>query len=480
MSSNRKQKIDLEGVERDKSKKSRFDSMEGTSSNGGEKKSTLPPEILAKLPKQQQPAQLNPMTGQPYSFKYYEILKKRMTLPVWEYKQAFMATLTKHQSTVLVGETGSGKTTQIPQYCVEYARNLPLTGGKRKGVACTQPRRVAAMSVAARVSDEMDVVLGQDVGYSIRFEDCSSAKTILKYMTDGMLLREAMSDPLLEAYACILLDEAHERTLATDILMGLLKEISKQRKDLKIIIMSATLDAGKFQDYFDSAPLLTIPGRTFPVEIFYTPEPERDYLEAAIRTVIQIHMCEETEGDVLLFLTGQEEIDEACKKIQKEVESLGQDVGEIKCIPLYSTLPPNMQQRIFEPAPPRRPNGAIGRKIVVSTNIAETSLTIDGIVYVIDPGFSKQKVYNPRIRVESLLVTAISKASSQQRAGRAGRTKPGKCFRLYTEKAFKQEMQENTYPEILRSNLGSVVLQLKKLGIDDLVHFDFMDPPGKY
>jgi len=236
---------------------------------------------------------------------------------------------------------------------------------------------------------------------------------------------------------------------------------------------------GKFQEYFDGAPLLTVPGRTFPVEIFYTPEPEKDYLEAAIRTVVQIHMCEEEEGDILLFLTGQEEIDEACKKIQKEIEGMGQDVGEIKCVPLYSTLPPNLQQRIFEPAPPKRANGAIGRKVVVSTNIAETSLTIDGIVYVIDPGFSKQKVYNPRIRVESLLVTAISKASAQQRAGRAGRTKPGKCFRLYTEKAFNSEMQENTYPEILRSNLGSVVLQLKKLGIDDLVHFDFMDPPGE-
>lgn len=477
MSSSRKQKIDI--GDNEKPKRSRFDmvSQEQAAANGSdEKKSTLPPEILAKLPKTQQTPQLNPLNGQPFSMKYYDILKKRLTLPVWEYKQSFMATLEKHQCTVLVGETGSGKTTQIPQCCVEYARSLP--GNKRKGVACTQPRRVAAMSVAARVADEMDVQLGQEVGYSIRFEDCSSQRTILKYMTDGMLLREAMSDPLLEAYSCILLDEAHERTLATDILMGLLKEVAKQRSDLKIIIMSATLDAGKFQDYFDGAPLLNIPGRTFPVEIFYTPEAERDYLEAAIRTVVQIHMCEEIEGDILLFLTGQEEIDEACKKIQKEVDNLGQEVGEIKCIPLYSTLPPNLQQRIFEPAPPKRPNGAIGRKVVVSTNIAETSLTIDGIVFVIDPGFSKQKVYNPRIRVESLLVTAISKASAQQRAGRAGRTKPGKCFRLYTEKAFSSEMQENTYPEILRSNLGSVVLQLKKLGIDDLVHFDFMDPPA--
>jgi len=468
--SSRKQKIDL-GNEPERTKKSRFDEPADESN----KKSTLPPEILAKLPKQQQQSSKNPLNGQPFSIKYYDILKKRLTLPVWEYKDSFMATLDKHQTTVLVGETGSGKTTQIPQACVEYARNLP---GKTLKVACTQPRRVAAMSVAQRVADEMDVAIGQEVGYSIRFEDCTSQKTLLKYMTDGMLLREAMSDPLLEAYSCILLDEAHERTLATDILMGLLKEVAKQRPDLKIIVMSATLDAGKFQDYFDGAPLLTIPGRTFPVEIFYTPEPEKDYLEAAIRTVVQIHMCEEEEGDILLFLTGQEEIDEACKKITKEIDNMGQDVGQIKCIPLYSTLPPNLQQKIFEPAPPNRANGAIGRKVVVSTNIAETSLTIDGIVFVIDPGFSKQKVYNPRIRVESLLVTAISKASSQQRAGRAGRTKPGKCFRLYTEKAFKDEMQENTYPEILRSNLGSVVLQLKKLGIDDLVHFDFMDPPA--
>lgn len=422
---------------------------------------------------------INRYTNQNYSQQYFDLFNKRRQLPVWEYKDAFTATLEKNQVTVLVGETGSGKTTQIPQWCVDFALALPVaTGQKRRGVACTQPRRVAAMSVAQRVANEMDVQLGQEVGYSIRFEDCSSPKTILKYMTDGMLLREAMSDPLLESYACVLLDEAHERTLATDILMGLLKEVAKQRPDLKIIVMSATLDAGKFQDYFDQAPLLTIPGRTFPVEIFYTPEPERDYLEAAIRTVIQIHMSEEQEGDILLFLTGQEEIEDACKRLQREVEGLGQEAGELKCIPLYSTLPPNLQQRIFEAAPPNKPNGAIGRKVVVSTNIAETSLTIDGVVFVIDPGFSKQKVYNPRIRVESLLVTPISKASAQQRAGRAGRTRPGKCFRLYTEKAYKTEMHENTYPEILRSNLGSVVLQLKKLGIDDLVHFDFMDPPA--
>lgn len=416
---------------------------------------------------------VNPLNGALYSANYQSLLKKRVLLPVFEYRTDFMRLLAEHQCIVLVGETGSGKTTQIPQWAVDYARSLSA-----KGVACTQPRRVAAMSVAQRVSEEMDVLLGQEVGYSIRFEDCSSPKTVLKYLTDGMLLREAMSDPMLESYQVILLDEAHERTLATDLLMGVLKEVIKQRNDLKLIIMSATLDAGKFQNYFDNAPLMNVPGRTHPVEIFYTPEPERDYLEAAIRTVIQIHMCEEIEGDVLMFLTGQEEIEEACKRVKREIDNLGPDVGELRCIPLYSTLPPAAQQKIFEPAPPRRANGAIGRKVVISTNIAETSLTIDGVVFVIDPGFAKQKVYNPRIRVESLLVSPISKASAQQRAGRAGRTRPGKCFRLYTEKAYKEEMQDNTYPEILRSNLGTVVLQLKKLGIDDLVHFDFMDPPA--
>ncbi|KAJ8316964.1 hypothetical protein KUTeg_004868 [Tegillarca granosa] len=438
-------------------------------------KDEKPKSIFEQFGIQKPQIQLNPFTGLPYTPHYFELFNKRRNLPVWEYKEKFVDVLNKNQTLVLVGETGSGKTTQIPQWCLEWVRaRYP-----KKGVACTQPRRVAAMSVAQRVSEEMDVGLGQEVGYSIRFEDCTSSKTVLKYMTDGMLLREGMSDPLLEAYGIILLDEAHERTLATDILMGLLKEVGKQRQgDLKIIIMSATLDAGKFQHYFDNAPLMSVPGRTHPVEIFYTPEPERDYLEAAIRTVIQIHMCEEGGGDILLFLTGQEEIDEACKRIQREIDNLGPEVGDMKCIPLYSTLPPNLQQRIFEPPPPKKPNGAVGRKVVVSTNIAETSLTIDGVVFVIDPGFAKQKVYNPRIRVESLLVTAISKASAQQRAGRAGRTQPGKCFRLYTEKAFKNEMQENTYPEILRSNLGSVVLQLKKLGIDDLVHFDFMDPPA--
>lgn len=409
-------------------------------------------------------------------YSVWDIRAKKIGLLTLPRRDEFLQLYQQSQILVFVGETGSGKTTQIPQFVL--FDDLPQS--QRKQVACTQPRRVAAMSVAQRVAAEMDVKLGEEVGYSIRFEDMTGPRTVLKYMTDGMLLREAMNDNTLSRYSTIMLDEAHERTMATDVLMGLLKEVVLRRPDLKLIIMSATLDAQKFQRYFNDAPLLAVPGRTHPVEVFYTPEPEQDYVEAAIRTVLQIHATED-EGDILLFLTGEEEIEDSSRKISLEADEMMReaDAGPLKVYPLYGSLPPHMQQRIFDPAPePRRPGGRPGRKCIVSTNIAETSLTIDGIVYVVDPGFSKQKIYNPRIRVESLLVSPISKASAQQRAGRAGRTRPGKTFRLYTEGAFKKELIDQTYPEILRSNLSSTVLELKKLGIDDLVHFDLMDPPA--
>ena len=262
--------------------------------------------------------------------------------------------------------------------------------------------------------------------------------------------------------------------------MEVLPKRSKSSKygELKVVVMSATLDAEKFQEYFNNAPLLKVPGRTFPVEVFYTAEPERNYVEAAVRTAIQIHKCE-GPGDILVFLTGEQEIEQACEEIRCGVQDMGKDAAELVVYPLYSSLPPAQQKKIFSAAPgPRVVGGPPGRKVVVSTNVAETSLTIDGVVYVIDPGFSKQKVYNPRIRVESLLVSPISRASARQRSGRAGRTRPGKCFRLYTESSFYNDLQETTYPEILRSKMSNVVLTLKKLGIDDLVHFDFMDPPA--
>ncbi|KAI0739564.1 pre-mRNA-splicing factor ATP-dependent RNA helicase PRP43 [Daedaleopsis nitida] len=445
----------------------------------------LPRKVTAKQVQKAMENDFNPFTKTLHTGQYKKILESRKKLPVFGQMDEFLKMFSEHQLIVLVGETGTGKTTQIPQL-ICYS-DLPHTKGQM--VACTQPRRVAAMSVAKRVADEMDVPLGKQVGYSIRFEDMTEpGVTFLKYMTDGTLLREAMNDPDLKRYTTIILDEAHEHTLATDILMGLLKDLAKRRSDLKIVVMSATLDAQKFQRYFSiagpskPAPLFKVPGRTHPVEVFYTQEPEPDYVEAAIRTVLMIHRAEDP-GDILLFLTGEEEIEDACRKIKLEADDLvNQDpdsVGPLVCIALYSSLPPQQQQRIFDPAPPPRvPNGPPGRKVVISTNIAETSLTIDGIVYVVDPGFSKQKVYNPRIRVESLLVSPISKASAQQRAGRAGRTRPGKCFRLYTEKDFMSELEEQTHPEILRSNLANTALELAKLGVDDLVHFDYVDAPA--
>ncbi|KGB76101.1 pre-mRNA-splicing factor ATP-dependent RNA helicase DHX15/PRP43 [Cryptococcus deuterogattii 99/473] len=443
----------------------------------------VPRKVTVDQAKKIMDGDVNPFKNlAPWSNTYKKILEQRKGLPVYQKMQEFLTVFNENQIVVMEGQTGSGKTTQIPQF-VCYS-DLPMLRGKM--VACTQPRRVAAMSVAKRVADEMDVQLGKQVGYSIRFEDMTEpGTTFLKYMTDGMLLREAMNDPLLERYSTVILDEAHERTLATDILMGLLKDIAKRRPDLKIIVMSATLDVGKFQKYFGDtnptglAPVVKVSGRTFPVETFFTQEPENDYVEAAIRTVLFIHQAED-EGDVLLFLTGEEEIEDACRKIRAEGEELANKgmAGPLLVVPLYSSLPPHQQQRIFDAAPPARKDGLPGRKVVVSTNIAETSLTIDGIVYVVDPGFCKQKVYNPRIRVESLLVTPISKASAMQRAGRAGRTRPGKCFRLYTERDFVKELEEQTHPEILRSNLANTVLELIKLGIKDLVHFDYMDAPA--
>ncbi|XP_030053244.1 pre-mRNA-splicing factor ATP-dependent RNA helicase DHX16 [Microcaecilia unicolor] len=397
--------------------------------------------------------------------KRLSIQEVRRSLPVFPYRADLLAAIAEHQILIIEGETGSGKTTQIPQYLHEegYTKN----GSK---IGCTQPRRVAAMSVAARVSQEMGVKLGNEVGYCIRFEDCTSERTVIKYMTDGMLLREFLTEPDLSSYRVVVIDEAHERTLHTDILFGLIKDIARFRPDLKVLIASATLDTERFSAFFDDAPIFRIPGRRFPVDIYYTKAPEADYLEACVVSVLQIHVTQ-APGDILVFLTGQEEIEACCEMLQERCRRLGSKIAELLVLPIYANLPSDMQAKIFEPTPP----GA--RKVVVATNIAETSLTIDGIIYVIDPGFCKQKSYNARTGMESLIITPCSKASANQRAGRAGRVAAGKCFRLYTAWAYKNEMEDTTVPEIQRTNLGNVVLLLKSLGINDLIRFDFMDPP---
>lgn len=392
------------------------------------------------------------------------IKEQRESLPMYLFKDAFLQSMRDHQILIVIGETGSGKTTQMPQYLAE-------AGYTAKGrIGITQPRRVAAMSVAKRVAEEFGCRLGQEVGYTIRFEDCTSQDTMIKYMTDGMLLRECLIDTTVNNYSVIMLDEAHERTIHTDVLFSLMKKAATLRPELKLIVTSATMEAEKYSEYFNKCPVFTVPGRTFAVEILYCKTPESDYLDAALVTVMQIHVSE-PPGDILLFLTGQEEIDTSCQILFERMKALGKLAPKLNIFPVYSTLPSEMQTRIFDPTPPGE------RKVIIATNIAEASLTIDGIFYVIDPGFAKQKVFNPKTGVDALVVAPISQASAKQRSGRAGRTGPGKCFRLYTEHAFKTEMMPMSVPEIQRANLGNTVLQLKAMGVNDIIHFDFMDPP---
>ncbi|OXB43086.1 hypothetical protein B1J92_H09526g [Nakaseomyces glabratus] len=394
------------------------------------------------------------------------ISAQRKSLPVYSMREKLMSEIKNNQFLVIVGETGSGKTTQITQY-------LDDEGFSKNGIiGCTQPRRVAAESVARRVAEEVGCKIGREVGYTIRFENVTSDVTRIKYMTDGMLQQEALLDPILSKYSVIMLDEAHERTIATDVLFALLKKAAMKRDDLKVIVTSATLDSNKFAEYFNNCPIINIPGKTFPVEVLYSKTPTMDYIASSLDCVMDIHTSE-GPGDILVFLTGQEEIDTCCEVLFERAKEMGDKIDPLIILPVYSALPSEIQSKIFEPTP----RGS--RKVIFATNIAETSITIDGIFYVVDPGFSKVNTYSPRAGMEQLVVAPISQAQANQRKGRAGRTGPGKCYRLYTESSYQNEMLPNAIPEIQRQNLLHTILMLKAMGINDLLHFDFMDPPPK-
>ncbi|KAG6011876.1 hypothetical protein E4U54_007861 [Claviceps lovelessii] len=403
-------------------------------------------------------------------------------LPIAKYRDSLLYVIETYPVTIVIGQTGSGKTTQIPQYLEKAGW---CANGKMIGV--TQPRRVAATTVALRVADEVGCEVGKEVGYSIRFEDVTSSATRIKFLTDGLLIREALVDPLLSRYSVIMVDEAHERSISTDVLLGLLKKICRKRPELRIIVSSATLQAEAFlrffttkreeeQDSSDKAneetvgKIVNLEGRTYPVDILYLESPTEDYVERAIDTVFEIH-AQEAAGDILVFLTGREEIDTAVQAVAERSGQRGDQYSNLQPLPLYAGLSSEEQMYVFDkPAAGRR-------KVIFSTNIAEASVTIDGIVYVVDCGFVKLRAYNPRTGIETLGATTISKASASQRAGRAGRTRPGKCFRLYTEQSYKESLPEANPPEIQRSNLAPMVLQLKALGIDNVVRFDYLSPP---
>ena len=391
------------------------------------------------------------------------IIEQRQFLPIYAVRQELLKVIRENSIVIIVGETGSGKTTQLTQYLHEE-------GYTSCGmVGCTQPRRVAAMSVAKRVSEEMAVNLGDEVGYAIRFEDCTSEKSVIKYMTDGILLRESLRESDLDNYSAIIMDEAHERSLNTDVLFGLLREILARRRDLKLIVTSATMDSDKFSSFFGNVPVFKIPGRTFPVDLLFSKGVVEDYVDAAVKQAIQAHLGG-VLGDILIFMPGQEDIEVTCDLIKERLEDL-EDAPPLTILPIYSQLPSDLQAKIFQKAP----DGV--RKCIVATNIAETSLTVDGIQVVIDSGYCKLKIYNPKIGMDALQIFPISQANANQRSGRAGRTGPGVCFRLYTIRQYEEELLMATVPEIQRTNLCNVVLLLKSLGIQDLLQFHFMDPP---
>ncbi|KAJ4351780.1 uncharacterized protein N0V89_007123 [Didymosphaeria variabile] len=405
-----------------------------------------------------------------------ELYKPPALLPIAQLRNPLLYAIETFPVTIIVGETGSGKTTQIPQFL--YKAGWTNDGSQ---IAVTQPRRIAATSVGARVAEELGCQLGQEVGYSIRFEDVTSEKTKIKFLTDGLLLREMLVDPLLKRYSVVMVDEAHERSISSDILLSLLKKVLRARPDLRVVVSSATLDAEKFLDFFasdqggtinmkeDYGTIVSIEGRTHPVDIFYTSSPTNNYIEQAVDTAMSIH-TNESDGDILLFVTGREEIDDTIDMIADHIADLPPGSKTLQPLPLYAGLPTDQQMYVFQ-----KPGENV-RKIIVATNIAEASVTIDGIIYVIDTGYVKLRTYDPAVGIERLNVVPVSKASATQRAGRAGRTRPGKCYRMYTEAAF-EALEPATFPEIQRSNLAPVVLQLMNLGIQNVIRFDYLSNP---
>ncbi|CAK5264052.1 unnamed protein product [Mycena citricolor] len=416
------------------------------------------------------------------------IQSQRERLPIFKHREKLLYAIETHGVVVVVGQTGCGKTTQLPQYLMESG-----WGGDGKIIACTQPRRVAATSVATRVATEVGSILGDEVGYTIRFEDVSDKeRTRILYMTDGMLFRETLVDPLLSRYSVIMIDEAHERSVYTDLLFGVLKKyegvalpeesgleyfyrIRRKRPSLRLIVSSATLDATSFLEYFtsgtlaDEATIVSLEGRMYPVRVAYLQEPVPDYVRKASQVAWDINL-HQGPGDILMFLTGREDIERCLAEFSDLLPSLPRGAMRLIPLALHAGLSTEEQLRVFDPA------GRGSRKVIVSTNIAEASVTIEGIRFVIDSGFVKIRMFNPTTALASLVTVPTSVASATQRAGRAGRTSAGICYRLYPSSAF-DALPLSTPPEITRTDMTTPILQLKSLGIDDLTKFEWVSAP---
>ncbi|KMP00955.1 pre-mRNA-splicing factor ATP-dependent RNA helicase PRP16 [Coccidioides immitis RMSCC 2394] len=471
------------------------------------------------------------------------LFEVRKRLPIFAHAEEIRQHLRRTDVMLLIGETGSGKSTQVPQFLVDEewccaktvkVRSPSPSGGKRTKVevggcvAITQPRRVAAVSLARRVAEEMGTPLGNSspaskVGYSVRFDTSTSPSTKVKFLTDGMLLQEMLSDPWLTKYSVVVVDEVHERGVNVDLLLGFLRHLVSGTKEgrggvpLKVVVMSATADMESLLSFFKEGfirgsgdgvardndtnggngssdaelngdygdtPAETvkrvhmepavchIKGRMFPVTTIYSPEPVPDFVDAALKTIFQIHYKEPLPGDILVFLTGQETVESLEYMVNDYAHGMDPALPKVLVVPLFAALPQAAQQRVFLPTPPRK------RKIILATNIAETSVTVPGVRYVIDCGKAKMKQFRTRLGLDSLLVKPISKSAAIQRKGRAGREAPGQCYRLYTEKDYLA-LQETNTPEILRTDLSQAILTMKARGVDDIVGFPFLTPPPR-
>ncbi|KAJ2161734.1 hypothetical protein GGF46_001238 [Coemansia sp. RSA 552] len=391
-------------------------------------------------------------------------------LPVSKHRRQLLYAVENYAATIVVGEPGSGKSTQLPRYLYDagWAEN-------GKTIACTQPRRVAAAMLAQRVSEEMGTELGTTVGYSVRFANVGDPQlTRIKYLTDGALIRECLADPLLSGYSVVMVDEAQGRSIATDMLLALLKKIQRKRKnDLRIIVSSATLDAERFRDFFgkNESVILAIAGQQFPVDTQFLTAPSENYILAAVETVIKVHE-QEPPGDILVFLPGKDDITSAISEVEEQIHHGRRALELLAPLPMHAGVTAEEQRAVFEPA-------AHGmRKAIFSTNVAETSVTIDGVVYVVDSGLAKHRVFDPTTGLDRLVTQPVSKSSAKQRAGRAGRTQAGKVFRLYTEEAFDSALfPQHDAPEVCRLSLAPMVLTLKALGVSNIVRFDYFQPP---
>ena len=393
----------------------------------------------------------------------YTTIMNKDNLAIYRFKDQIIETVKHNPVVVIEAPTGSGKTTQIPQILFNAGIN------EQGCIGVTQPRRIAAVGVSTRISQEMECELGRLVGYKIRFEDHTSAQTKIKIMTDGILLEELRTDPMLLKYSILVVDEAHERSLNIDFILGLLKDILRQRSDFKVVVSSATINAGLFSEYFDDAPIISVETKPFPIELKYMPLKKKDDYEELQNKIVEIVdslMCSHSEGDILIFLPGEDSIKDCCRRLADLDEA-----DELAILPLYARLGIEEQNKVFDDFPGKR-------KVVVATNIAETSITINGIIYVIDPGYSKINYYNPRTFTSFLELKPISRASCDQRKGRSGRTAPGIVYRLYSEADYL-DRDEYTKEEIYRTDLSEVILRMADFGMYNYERFDFISPPNR-